>query len=305
MDRTVDEKCDQYIYHYTSLEAFQTILKNYRDSKDKDNIIFWASNIRYMNDPTEMMIGYKALMNYLPSIEDNIPNEKKLSSLSTQYHVIGQSDEDTQHYFNEISFVKELSPFILSFSSEASSIPMWHIYGKGGHGVCLYFEKKTLEKALNSKDGILLSLDYEYDLHKSIYYKPFSKEIEEYYLDYLKDVEGKPTDNGYLQEKISVVRKMCTYLSPYLKNHLFKFENEIRYIHHTMDKELIKYRYSAKRRIIPYIEIHIPVNTLYGIEIGPCSDLRLQKENLQEDLNVTFPNRTIKIIHSDVPLRDM
>ena len=79
MDRTVDEKCDQYIYHYTSLEAFQTILKNYRDSKDKDNIIFWASNIRYMNDPTEMMIGYKALMNYLPSIEDNIPNEKKLS----------------------------------------------------------------------------------------------------------------------------------------------------------------------------------------------------------------------------------
>ena len=305
MNQTNKEEKDQYIYHYTSLEAFQTILKSYRDSKDKGNIVFWASNILYMNDPSEMMIGYKSLMEYLPSIEDDVQKNKRLSNLSENYHILGLSDEETQDLFCKNSFIKETCPFILSFSSEAYSIPMWHIYGRGGHGICIHFKKDELEKSLNSTDGILIPIDYTEELKKNELFKSLSTDIKECYDRYLHNIEGMKSDCGYLIEKITAIKEMCTILSPYLKNHLFAFENEIRYIMHTIDNSLIKYRYSRKRTLIPYIEVPIPVNSISGIEIGPCSDLFSQRENLQEDLNITFPHHTIKVIHSNIPLRDI
>lgn len=304
----VQNKKEDYIYHYTSIEAFQNIMKKYRESKDKKNIIFWASNILIMNDLTEMMIGYKSLMNYLPSIEADVSMDKRLSSLSRNYHINGWSDRKTQDFFNSNSFIKELSPFVLSFSSQASSIPMWCIYGKNGHGVCLYFDKKILMNALNAislGNDILLPIDYEYDIKKNIYFNTFSKIIKDVYDEYLEEIKNKTSDDGFFLEKILAVRKICTLLSPYFKNNLFNFENEVRFIKHTVEKSEIKFRYSEKRTLIPYVEIPIPVKSLCGVEVGPCSNLLLQRKNIDADLVATFPDYKIDIIETNVPLRDI
>lgn len=298
---------EDYLYHYTSIESFQGMMKNYRESKDNGNIVFWASNIMFMNDPTEMKIGYDAIMTFLPNIENDIEKVKRISSLITDYHINGWSEEQTCNFFKDNSFNIHFTPFVLSFSSQPSSIPMWSIYGKRGHGICLYFDRKCLMNYFNTSEdnGLLVPLDYEYNIEKSIYNQTYKDTIKKEYEKYLKRISNKNSSDGFFKEKLEAIRSICFFLSPYFKNNLFKYEKEVRYIKHTFAINEINYRYSKNRLIIPYIEIPIPIAFLKAVELGPCTDLKLQRKNIQSELDITFSGITINIIDSNVPLRDL
>ena len=48
------------IYHYTSVDAFDKMLREMKRHGSKE-LLFWASNIHYMNDPNEMSFLYDKL----------------------------------------------------------------------------------------------------------------------------------------------------------------------------------------------------------------------------------------------------
>lgn len=61
----------EHIYHYTSIEAFDKMLINMK-KEGTSNLMFWASNIHYMNDPHELEFIYDELIKVLPEIEREI-----------------------------------------------------------------------------------------------------------------------------------------------------------------------------------------------------------------------------------------
>ena len=66
-----DPKLAIDLYHYTTVDAFESILKKMR--KDGvDYLTFWASNVHYMNDPHELEFFYDELIRIMPEIEDDL-----------------------------------------------------------------------------------------------------------------------------------------------------------------------------------------------------------------------------------------
>lgn len=291
------------IYHYTSVDTFQGIMKSYRSSNDKEHLVFWASNILCMNDPTEMQLGYDAIINYLPQIEDemNIEDEKRISRLKTKYHVLGWTEQDKDRFFREQSFNPVLAPFVISFSKEKESIPMWYIYGKEGQGINLHLD----EKELNSAHGLLLvDINYHEDLASSPYKRTFDFVIRQQYNKFMEGIDGKESDLGFFPEMFGTMRAICLMLSPFFKDRLYEYENESRIIQY-FPSQKINYRYSPNGFLIPYIEIPIPLKAFKAVGLGPCSDFNLSRQKIRMELDASIQNNNIEIHHSNVPLRYM
>lgn len=291
------------IHHYTSVDTFQNIMKGYRSSEDKEHFVLWASSILSMNDPTEMQTGFDVILKRLPQIEDemNVEEEKRISRIVTNYHVLGWTEQEKEQFFREKSFNPNLAPFVISFSKDKESIPMWYMYGKGGHGINLHLD----ENELNSTQGLLIvDVNYHEDIVNSPYKKTFANVIKSQYDDYLRGINGKESDLGFFSEKLETLRIICLMLSPFFKNRLYEYENESRAIFY-FPSQIIKYRYSSNGFLIPYIEIPIPLKAFKAVGLGPCSDHTLLEQRIRLELDASIPNNNIEIYHSDVPLRDM
>lgn len=291
------------IYHYTSVDAFQSIMKSYRSSEDKENLVFWASNILSMNDPTEMQMGFNAIMKYLPRIEDELKvvQTKRLSRLTKDYQISELTEQDSEQIFREKSFNPMFAPYVLSFSKEKESIPMWYMYGKGGHGINLYFDEKEIN---NTKDLLLVDINYHEDIVGSSYISTIKNVITKQYKNYLEKVDGINSSYSILLEKIITIRRICSMLSPFFKNRLFDYENECRVIVYFPTRK-INYRYSSKGFLVPYIEQPIPIKSLRAIGLGPCSNLYGLRQKIRMELDLSILNNEIEIYDSNVPLRDI
>ena len=75
MDNQIKEKLG---YHYTSIETLKSLLDGICD----ESIIFHASSVFYMNDPTEMKYGFNKMMDILPDIENELSVEEDIYKLS-------------------------------------------------------------------------------------------------------------------------------------------------------------------------------------------------------------------------------
>ena len=62
---------EEKIYHYTSVEAFDSMLRKMSE-KGSNELVFWASNIHYMNDPNELSFLYDELVKALPELENDL-----------------------------------------------------------------------------------------------------------------------------------------------------------------------------------------------------------------------------------------
>lgn len=68
-DSTMDKQVKNNLgYHYTSLSSFMAILKGVKDG----NILFHASDVYYMNDPTEIEYGLNEISKCFADIENTL-----------------------------------------------------------------------------------------------------------------------------------------------------------------------------------------------------------------------------------------
>lgn len=262
------------IYHYTSIETLHNILKTYRDSKEKNYLVFWASSIYALNDPLEMISAKDVIGRIIKGIEEEL-DVQQADRISTQF-------KETEVYKTayERTFARNGYIFVMSFSSNKDTLPMWSMYAKNGKGVCLCFDKKALLKHFEEdKESETRIIDVSYGLNKIE--QSTLDLLKATYLHYLKELKQDTiTDKESI--KYCYLYILLRQLAPMYKDCAYEYEGEQRLLcTKQRDDENIDFRVSSEGYIIPYRKIKIPIETLKRIVIGPTYDYELISSNLK------------------------
>lgn len=313
---------EEWIYHYTSVETFEKMLRKMKDDNSKE-LIFWASNIHYMNDPNELSFLYDELLNALPDIEKDLgikdmPFSMFLSlSKNEQGLSLDLFKDIRDNVFNKIF----KSAFAISFSKQKDYLPMWSLYGCNGSGLCLEFDFNALKEYFSETETITRLIELHYYL-KEIDIWP---KVAAFYMFYHDKVLSSDGNNDPLKQCREFVARVLLEISPILKNQSYAYEKEVRLFNHAImigDADDIvakadvqptgkKYRKEEMPKVrvrngqlIPYKEISIPVDFVTRIIVGPTSNPDLQTEALKVLLK-EFDQERIEVRKSEVPYRLM
>lgn len=301
------------VYHYTSMDAFLKLLESIKDTSDKKSFAFWATNIFFLNDPQEYVYGQKILLEVLKEIEfsKNVNYDLRLSSFF---------ENDENELLNKLLddiHKKNQSPYVISFSRNEDSIPMWLNYGDRGKGICLAFAEyrsKFIDKNFDTNNINDLVVDIYDSLGTyDVRYKNFDdidnhlrQNLDYMYDYYLKKVKTIPKKN-IIELKLGMLRGLTMVHAPYIKTKYFEGEREVRLsktnYSDKKDKPYeINFRTNAKGNIIPFIKVEIPTSQLDYVRIGPLADRDLSKKVIE--MMKTKYRLKFNIVDSKVQYRD-
>lgn len=296
-------------YHYTSLSSFMAILDGVKDG----NILFHASDVYYMNDPTEIEYGLNEISKCFADIE------KTLHLNITEYQLSKLWDKDPRitpdewrHIFYERSKKYSRHPYIVSYSHCRESLPMWRMYGDNGKGVSLGFDVRIYLEEIPEINGIR-----QIDMTDVDFKKPYSIDVEygsvpnnshpyyfayALYRQYWLSVKGEKDREKILDRQLETISEMLHKAAPFVKHDAYKYEKESRIIADAKGIDDVKYKSSSSGQVIPYIEIKLPLSDLKEVIVGPCCDYDLT-ENIIRNRLMQLGIEDVTITKSDVPYR--
>ena len=257
---------DDMLYHYTSVETLYNIFQNTENGFIKLRAGFFMN----MNDPYDCRYLMKEVSDILSEgstlSRDNI--EKGIESV-----------------MYDVGF-----PYFISLSQERDSLPMWSMYGKGGHGIAIGFSKEAIEKYVCKYQ------DIGNDEHKALMKQCFCKLYDCQYWNkeaikknYIEEFGIKIDDTG----KITGIedRDICS-ISYLIKSPDYKYERECR----------IVFLYSPmSQKEYNYMEFYILLNGIEEIICGPCVEKGFVKAVLPPELQERVVES--KIPYTDTPQR--
>lgn len=273
------------VYHYTTIDTFYSMLANYKDSKDKKNLDFWASSILHQNDKEELSISATDIMPVVKEIERStkmkgLTDLQKLSTVNEQWWVPTLTGQKVKEDINEFFQNKYNIPYTISFSQKEDSLLMWTMYANSGNGICLAFDERML---INRQT-------YKYVIPDFVQYKKAPqnyKEIIEFYYDmYIKELGDEYIINIIYNLKRKYWESMLMGLSPFFKNKAFEDEAEYRIVYFVeSDKNPPVYtRLTSHLNVIKYIKAKITLDALQYVIIGPCANYKKTKDLLVENM---------------------
>ena len=121
---------EEKVYHYTSVDAFEKMFRKMKEDNSKE-LVFWASNIHYMNDPNELSFLYDELISLLLELEKDLgitdmPFSMFFSFANNQQGISLDLFKDIKdNVFNKIF----KSAFAISFSKQKDYLPCGHCMG--------------------------------------------------------------------------------------------------------------------------------------------------------------------------------
>ena len=314
------------VYHYTSLDTFMKLLDGVQSGK----FMFYGSDIFSMNDTTEFRYGFEQIWDILPNIENELyGNVKKnvdnydidIRALNQKYRISrmwgknddSKSDEWLGEYI-KIMHESFKSPFVISFSCQKDFLPMWSTYGDRGRGVSLGIDVQAYYEKIPRRDGTFLldstrltepelrSLLVSYDKitmkHPLILY---IKMQLIYYLQRLMQVIGN--EEELINIQLDTLYNIMAYASALIKNDAYSYEKESRVIVISGSIKNVKFRINESR-MIPYIQIGIPVSKLKEVILGPNCDYDTVKHALItrfKQIGLDYNDNII--VHSEIPYR--
>ena len=281
------------VHHYTTMDAFLNLLKGIKVISDKRCFVFRATNIFFLNDPQEFIYGQNVLWEILKDVENNkhIDDNLCLSTLFQRHKEKNEKEwfqelRDSIHNQNE-------SPYVISFSRNKDSLPMWLNYGERGKGLCLSFieyQGKITTDSSEPKDLIdakveiydqLGTHDVNYDLESIKNKDNHLRKLIEYLYDFYLN-KAKVIKSDKLLEKLQIgcIRGFTEVTAPYIKTKDYEGEREVRLAKTIKDgidgkSRDIHFRCNSKGHIIPFIEIEIPTSQLKRVKIGPLANREL------------------------------
>ena len=279
------------VHHYTTMDAFLNLLKGIKVISDKRCFVFRATNIFFLNDPQEFIYGQNVLWEILKDVENNkhIDDNLCLSTLFQRHKEKNEKEwfqelRDTIHNQNE-------SPYVISFSRNKDSLPMWLNYGERGKGLCLSFieyQGKITTDSSEPKDLIdakveiydqLGTHDVNYDLESIKNKDNHLRKLIEYLYDFYLN-KAKVIKSDKLLEKLQIgcIRGFTEVTAPYIKTKDYEGESRLaKTIKDGIDGKSrdIHFRCNSKGHIIPFIEIEIPTSQLKRVKIGPLANREL------------------------------
>ncbi|MBQ8714012.1 MAG: DUF2971 domain-containing protein [Prevotella sp.] len=239
---------DNLVYHYTTLEALEGIVK--------DNICLWATRYDHLNDPHEQIWARNTVMDYC--------NQQPYINFSPEQNLEKWFAKDT---------------FVLSLCDIPDYRNMWRLYCNDGKGICLTLDGEVLSEVShkNSRNDP----QHTYDIFESVLYS--SKKDINNSIEYWRQ---KGVFNHNPNEPIDELMNLCAFIKDedfdieneirYVRikelSHINAFynpdiEGAVEY-KFKMDDTGVMYRIRGDTEIIPYIELSFPAKTLKSITIG-------------------------------------
>lgn len=324
--RTLFKEGNGIVYHYTGLDTLFKIL----DNVNNDNLVFHASEIFCMNDPTEFYHGVEQIWSVFPIIEEEVIKSIKTSEqfsdinklyldnkymLSKIWNELYKNNQDWFALYVENIRHSHHAPFVISFSCLDDFLPMWENYGNNGLGVAIGIDIQEYYRKVQRDDGTII---YDFtNIHSSDTYSllvsyedlstnhPLASFIRAVIINYYKDLSHKEyNDESILDLQFKKFNEIMMTASCLIKNKAYKYEQESRLLAYCNNKNDIKFKTTQMKTIIPYINISIPISKLNSIIVGPCCDYSNVKYVIKtrlEQLGINFNDDNI--IQSSVPYR--
>lgn len=119
----VQAKAPDYVYHYTSIDAFLKII---------ENNTLWFTHMSFQKDPSEVDFGVDVILDILSK------NKKDLSPI---IDII----KNMRILYNKYAFNLDKNLlFIFSLSEAGDNLPQWVQHGDDSNGICIKFEREHL-----------------------------------------------------------------------------------------------------------------------------------------------------------------
>lgn len=232
-------------YHYTTMDALLNGIIR-KDSKDSGYVCLRATHNRFFNDPSELIPGALIQEQLLEMLSKDISHEESRKKV--------------------INRMKGL--FILSFSQNNTSLPMWTAYADKGRGVALGFKR---QKSRNFQDIVI-----------KCSYGGVSQHLE--------------------KKQMLLALLIAIYLPQIVKDEAYAYEQEVRLVGYFQNLPTL-YRQKGDLRI-PYKEILFHKGQLESITLGPCISTDEEVDTLRQFLdNSGFEHVIIK--KSQIPYRNL
>lgn len=289
------------VYHYTTIETFYSMLANYKASEDKDNLIFWASNVLNQNDPKEMSLRLDDIISAVKQIEKEKPELTELRKLSTVKEfewLFGHTSENVEKNINKYCIDINYAPFTISFSHQLDKLLMWSMYASNGTGLCLAFDETQIQ---NDQSDLYLIPDNVFYGNNPNYYIDVVSKLYEMYLNAPFYWNDPASQKGHF------LTTMLSGIAPFIKNKAYEDEQEYRlaYYKTSNDKPKVYSRLTNRLNVINYVEIRIPIAALQHIVIGPCANYLKARKLLIGNMKSCGIEREYKhfVSKSKVPYR--
>lgn len=222
------DKMPTFVYHYTSLKTLISLIENIQiepsDKRHRVFINFWATSAFYLNDPNDYVYLHK----------DCMQGASEIGKSFARFNVG--------------------SPFVISFSECADSIPMWMSYANEGNGVCLKLSTSNIKGSI--KESQKQNRELEVEFKKCCYDKPTPT-------DPLYSNVNK--SSNLIVESNDIKQRLL--IAAFYKSKDWEYEKEWRLLLGEHFVNNIHFR--GDNNLIPYIEVFVPIDLLNGIIVGP------------------------------------
>ncbi|MBB5066156.1 DUF2971 domain-containing protein [Granulicella mallensis] len=282
----------EVVYHYTSMEVLQKIIKSHE---------LWATNVNYLNDVSEYRFFIDATADRFVALDLGPPHLPKIDKF----------DPDSD-------FVT--LPFVTSLSGERDSLSQWRSYCTTGNGVSIGFRTTSLRRAYLTPPeqrvpGMLIP-GVHFD--KVRYVKKGDDASIDAALNTIYE-----TSKQYVVQSPDLVEQGFTFSfhfeqgvamsAMFHKDDSFRNECEYRLCADSIGwrQDLLRFR-PARTTLTPYVEICIPNtdneqpkdtwNAIESITIGPTPNMSLSIAAVQRYCSAQGINVDVK--DSKVPYRD-
>lgn len=230
------------LFHYTDVYAVKSILENRK---------LWLTDVRFLNDSTEVREGFDYLLGYLDHQLSRNPGSRDLNAAMSYIKQIVNKGED---------YGLDRRPlFVSSFSLAGDLLSQWRAYGSYsvefdsdamGDKIskCIYGQDEKLLEALSP------ALSQVIEIGRSI-----------------------TSNDGYIDPDGQEALAEFIGLAATLKNESFSEEQEYRVIMgNNVDPEIengceVKYRVRGGL-LIPYLELEFDLECIRSITVGPMRD---------------------------------
>ncbi|HDS1039284.1 TPA: DUF2971 domain-containing protein [Stenotrophomonas maltophilia] len=230
------------LYHYTDASAVQSMLVHRK---------LWLTDLRFMNDSTELLHGIEFLMKALKNQPYGL-----FYNLIYAEHAVDYLNTSLNLYQDATRLQDPV--FSMSFSEKHDLLSQWRGYG----GYAVRFDRQCLEDA-----GISL-LPCIYDTRSKHDHSLVNTSDAGAKISRAMGEHDGALSSGSFDAVVDLIKTAARF-----KHSGFAEEQEVRMILQPDDSK-IKYR-PRGGMLIPYIEVDIPEGAITGVQIGPIRDQAL------------------------------
>lgn len=258
------EETKELVYHYTSLDAFISIV---------NSRTFRFGDARAMNDYTEIDHNINLLLNL----------EKQKPELIKKLNI---SDKEFNKGIENIKFFKKHIEnhyiHIMSFSKNSDSLNQWRGYANNGKGMCFSINLSALQHCLNST----------YRIAGHCVYK--QEELDTEARNLLKLASTFDSNDCEFEAKSNFLDSFIGFITTG-KNEAFIEEGEVRLVS-LIDKlpppQDVKF-INSNGFIKSYLEVSFPINIIDTVILGPCCKFIAEDPIFNDMLDNLFFNKKL------------